>query len=355
MQQTVFLLGDINLKGVQDANGLFDQVSKPLLDADLVFANLECCLYDLPENARERRGFYTSPGHARVLRDSGIQAVGNANNVNIGHEAVPASLASLKEAGVSTVGAGVDAESARAPLIEVRNGTRYGFMQRTAVYWPDGHEADAHQAGVAIIKAHTAYRPQLDSQAARTRPGVPPEVLTWACPASLTRFRDDVAALRAQVDVVVVSLHWGYRREVLQYQREYAQAAIEAGADIVFGHGPHVILPVEMYRGKPILYGSGCFSFQVAHRVDAHTDWTGMLVRLDYQDKKLIDMQFDFVQRNAVNQTVLVPAAMVADERDMLIQASAALGADLQIAGNGLRLALNRHAATDTYPNQLDT
>ena len=57
MQQTVFLLGDVNLKGVQDAHGLFDHVSEPLLGADLVFANLECCLYDLPINAQERRGF----------------------------------------------------------------------------------------------------------------------------------------------------------------------------------------------------------------------------------------------------------------------------------------------------------
>ncbi len=340
MHQTLYLLGDINLKGVDDASGLFNQVRSPLQAADLVFANLECCLYELPDWAQERRGFYTSPRHASALHDAGIQAVGNANNVNIGHEAVLSTLAALNAASVPSVGAGANASAARAPLILVREGVRYGFLQRTAVYWPDNHEANNHHAGVAIIKANTAYRPQLESQAARTRPGVPPEVLTWSCPNSLAQYRADISALRKQVDVVVASLHWGYRREVLQYQREYAHAAIEAGADIVLGHGPHVILPVELYQGKPIIYGSGNFSFQVAHQADAHTDWTGMIARFDIQDKRPVAIQFTFVQRNADNQTVFVPAASVAHERDLLIRTSASLGAALQIDDDVLSLSL---------------
>ncbi|CAB3857470.1 CapA family protein [Achromobacter sp. K91] len=346
MNQTLYLLGDINLKGVDDASGLFDRVSQPLRQADLVFANLECCLYDLPEHAQERRGFYTSPRHAQVLRDAGLQAVGNANNVNIGHEAVLSSLAALRNASLSSVGAGANASAARAPLIEVRDGVRYGFLQRTAVYWPDNHEATAHHAGVAIIRGHTAYRPRLEMQAARTRPGVPPEVLTWADPESLAQFRADVAALREQADVVIASLHWGYRREVLQYQREYAHAAVEAGADIVLGHGPHMILPIELHRGRPILYGSGNFSFQVAHQADAHTEWTGMTVRVDIRDKRPAAMQFRFVQRNDANQTVFLPASDVAQERDLLIRASAALGADLHADGDALLLDLTGHTAS---------
>lgn len=346
MNQTLYLLGDINLKGVPDASGLFDHVRQPLRVADLVFANLECCLYDLPEHAQERRGFYTSPRHAQALREAGLQAVGNANNVNIGHEAVLSTLAALRGASLPSVGAGANASEARAPLIVVRDGVRYGFLQRTAVYWPDNHEASAHHAGVAIIRAHTAYRPRLEMQAARTRPGVPPEVLTWADPESLAQFRADVAALRQQADIVIASLHWGYRREVLQYQREYAHAAVEAGADIVLGHGPHMILPIELHRGKPILYGSGNFSFQVAHQADAHTEWTGMTVRVDIRDKRPAAMQFRFVQRNSANQTVFVPAPEVAQERDLLMRASAALGADLHISADGLQLDLAGPAAS---------
>ena len=46
---------------------------------------------------------------------------------------------------------------------------------------------------------------------------------------------------------------------------EIAHAAIDAGADIVMGHGPHYSLPVEMYKGRPIYYGLGNLSFHTGH------------------------------------------------------------------------------------------
>ena len=55
-----------------------------------------------------------------------------------------------------------------------------------------------------------------------------------------------------QADIVVASCHWGLHKEVLAYMREIGHAAIDAGADLVIGHGPHYSLPVEMYRGKAI-------------------------------------------------------------------------------------------------------
>ena len=77
--------------------------------------------------------------------------------------------------------------------------------------------------------------------------------------------RTDIAALRREADIVVASCHWGLGEEVLDYMTEIAHAAIDAGADIVIGHGPHYSLPVEIYRGKPIFYGLGSFSFHTGH------------------------------------------------------------------------------------------
>jgi poly-gamma-glutamate capsule biosynthesis protein CapA/YwtB (metallophosphatase superfamily) len=77
-------------------------------------------------------------------------------------------------------------------------------------------------------------------------------ILTWADPVYLRWLRDDIAALRREADIVVVSCHWGLGREVLAYMTEIAHAAIDAGADVVIGHGPHHFLPVEVYRGKPV-------------------------------------------------------------------------------------------------------
>jgi len=43
---------------------------------------------------------------------------------------------------------------------------------------------------------------------------------------------------------------------------DYCHQAVDAGADIVFGHGPHRILGIEIYKGKPIFYSLGDFVFQ---------------------------------------------------------------------------------------------
>ena len=63
--------------------------------------------------------------------------------------------------------------------------------------------------------------------------------------------------MRKEVDIVVASCHWGLWQEVLQYMTDIAHAAIDAGADVVMGHGPHFSLPTELYKGKPIFYGVG--------------------------------------------------------------------------------------------------
>ena len=50
--------------------------------------------------------------------------------------------------------------------------------------------------------------------------------------------------------------------EMADFYVEFARAAIDAGADVVAGHGPHLTLGVEVYRGRPILYSLGDFIFQ---------------------------------------------------------------------------------------------
>jgi len=336
--QTLYLLGDINFLGVSAldaarADGLFDHVAAPLQRADMVFANLECCLYDAPPDASERRGFYAPPALGAALVQAGVQVVGNANNVTIGRDAIAATLAELDRLGIGHVGAGADADHARAAQIVERDGVRYGFLQRTAVFWPDKHEAAPGQPGVAVIRAQTAYRPALEQQAARTRPGVPPQVVTWADATSLATWREDVAALRARADVVVASLHWGYQREVLHYQRQFAHAAVDAGADIVFGHGPHVVLPIERYQGKTIFYGVGNFSFQMAHQGERHDDWVGMMVRVAIERAQgrvqVGNITLAFTQRNDANQTLLRPVDELPDERNLLVNTSLSLGARL--------------------------
>ena len=73
---------------------------------------------------------------------------------------------------------------------------------------------------------------------------------------------EDVVALRKQVDLVIVALHFGViriPRIVADYQVIAAHACIDAGADLIVGHGPHIPKAIEVYRDKAIFYSLGVF------------------------------------------------------------------------------------------------
>jgi poly-gamma-glutamate synthesis protein (capsule biosynthesis protein) len=163
---------------------------------------------------------------------------------------------------------------------------------------------------------------------------MPPEVITWADPAALAQFREDVQALRREADVVTASHHWGLDHEVLDYQVEIAHTAIEAGADLVMGHGPHMPLGIEIYRDKPIFYGIGSFSFETGHRGRTHPDWIGLMLRVVVEDGAPVRAAFAFVRHNARNETVPRPIAAEQAELEKLRQLSARFSTVLTVEGD---------------------
>jgi Bacterial capsule synthesis protein PGA_cap len=338
MTRQLILLGDINLIGVGDPAVPFACVKERLESAAARFANLECCLYAPPErHSLEREGFFADPqAGGEALRAAGIDAVGLANNVNYGAAAMAASIARLDRLGILHSGAGSTLGEARAAAILEREGVRFGFLQRSSVYWPTGHEAAADAPGIAVLRGHTAYHLPLHKTGRglppMNRPGIPPIILTWADPQYLEEFAEDIARLRPRVDVLVASCHWGLGREVLQYMREIGRKAIEAGADIVIGHGPHYALPVEIYQGRPIFYGLGSFSFFTGHGGRRHGDWLGMMVTLAL-DGTSRRAAFGFVRHNDRNETILRAPAEEATALAELAHESADLGARLVAEG----------------------
>jgi poly-gamma-glutamate synthesis protein (capsule biosynthesis protein) len=343
---SLILVGDVNLMNVEDAGVPFARVGDTLRSADLVFANLECLLYEPPDgHTVEHEGFFADPEIAgEALQTAGIATVGLANNVNYGAAAIFGSIARLDRLGIRHAGAGADLASARAPAIVERGGLRVGFLQRSSVYWPTNHEASERGCGIAVIRGHTAYqvpahktRPEIPPM---NRPGVPPIVVTWADRDYLAAFAEDIAALRRDADIVVASCHWGLGEEVLDYMREIVHAAIEAGADIVIGHGPHYSLPVEVYRGKPIFYGLGSFSFHTGHGGRRHGDWIGMMAQVEAGQSRIGEARFRFVRHNAANETVLCPLADEGAALDRIIERSARLGTRLTAEDDWVRIAL---------------
>lgn len=346
MSHTLMLTGDVNLMNVVSPDVPFRLVSSNLNQSDFVFSNLECCFYSPPGGHHVSNvGFMADPEIGGALALGGIQAVGIANNVNYGEAAIKASIARLDELGVPHTGAGADRAAARAPVVLERDGLRVGFLQRTSVYWPTDHEAGENSAGVAVIRGHTAYQLPLHKTRREVppanRPGIPPIVVTWADPQYLRWFQDDIAELRDKVDIVVASCHWGLWQEVLEYMPEIAHAAIDAGADIVMGHGPHFSLPVEVYKGKPIFYGLGSFSFHTGHHDGvAVGDWVGMLAKIKLENRAITDAAFQFVRHNSNNETV--PSALANEQEALndITRRSASFGTKLTARGDEVHVAL---------------
>jgi poly-gamma-glutamate synthesis protein (capsule biosynthesis protein) len=191
---------------------------------------------------------------------------------------------------------------------------------------------------VAALRGHTAYqvprhktRPEIPPA---NRPGVPPVIVTWADRDYLAQYRDELAALRKQADVVVASHHWGLHEEVLQYMTEIAHAAIDAGADIVVGHGPHYSLPVEIYKGKPIFYGLGSFSFHTGHGGRKHGDWVGMLAQVRLAGRNVERASFRFVRHNDRNETIFRTMREEQDMAEKIGKRSAPFNTRIEIEGD---------------------
>ncbi|MBQ9264953.1 MAG: CapA family protein [Clostridia bacterium] len=90
-------------------------------------------------------------------------------------------------------------------------------------------------------------------------------------------------------DLVIVSLHWG--REVSttpkNWQVTLAQRIIDAGADVIWGHHPHILQQVQFYKGKPIFYSTGNFTFGAMQNVDPDTGIFQLRYRLQADGPRL--------------------------------------------------------------------
>jgi poly-gamma-glutamate synthesis protein (capsule biosynthesis protein) len=343
---SLILVGDINLMNLADPAVPFRRLGSEFADADVLFGNLECLLYHPPDgHTVDHEGFFADPAvGGEALKLAGFAAVGLANNVNYGSAAILGSIATLDRLGIAHTGAGGNLAAARTPAIVERARMRIGFVQRSSVYWPTNHEAGEHSVGIATLRAHTAYqvpahkiRPDIPPM---NRPGIPPIVVTWPDRAYLAALSEDIAALRQQAALVVASCHWGLGEEVLDYMTEIAHAAIDSGADIVIGHGPHYSLAVEAYKGKPIFYGLGSFSFHTGHGGRRHGNWIGMMARVELQGGRIADAGFRFVRHNDANETVLCSLAGEGETLARLTDRAARTDTRLEPDGDSVRIIL---------------
>ncbi len=197
------------------------------------------------------------PAGLVALAEAGFDVVTLAGNhvYDVGDVGVADTIRYARSAGLVTAGAGRTLTEARCPAIVDSSGVRVGVLSYNCV-GPRESWATSTKAGCAYVKVLTHY--ELD----HASPGGPQVIYTFADPASLDAMAADIAALREQVDVVLVSMHKGVGHTpavLAMYERPVARAAIDAGAHAVFAHHAHIMRGIEVYRGAPIFHGLGNF------------------------------------------------------------------------------------------------
>jgi poly-gamma-glutamate capsule biosynthesis protein CapA/YwtB (metallophosphatase superfamily) len=164
-----------------------------------------------------------------------------ANNhvLDFGHRGLDDTLWTLRQADLASTGAGADADAARRPaLLTLQRGARVivGSAGTSSSGIPTNWAAADDRSGVQLL-------PDLSPTTARALAG------------TLLRRH------RSPGDIVVASIHWGsnWGYEVPSEHVAFAHHLVDLGIDVVHGHSSHHPRPIEVYRGKLILYGCGDF------------------------------------------------------------------------------------------------
>lgn len=337
----VLIVGDTNLMGRNDPAAGLRHVAARLAAADAVIGQMEGLIVQGAESGPDplpfKPGWRHSRPEAAAAYAATFSAVACASNVAYPPEACAETANWLAEAGLPFAGIGADATAARAPAILDLRAARIGLLSYTSVFQPGLLPAGPDRPGCAVLPACTAYAP---GRRALEMPGAPPETHTWPDPDATATLRADIAALRPQVDLVIVSCHWGLSGAVapVAYQTALAETAAAAGADLLFGHHPHVIQGAARAGGMPVFYSLGNFAFDNPRMRGRHRD--GLMLRLAIRDRRLAGVTVSPVQRDADNDVrILDPGT--GDSRAILeafANRSKALGQRIVVAPDGAEL-----------------
>ncbi|MGI0492168.1 CapA family protein [Alkalinema pantanalense CENA528] len=205
----------------------FDEARK----VDVSMVNLEAPFTTANQALPGKKAtFKAPPENVQVLKNGGIDIVNLANNHTMDYEkaGLEQTIKSLSGAGIAHVGAGLNSQEARRPVIMDVKGQRIAYL---GYYDADLQAASKQEAGTN--------------------------------PRRNDRVAEDIKTLRSQVDWIVVNYHWG--DELAKYpgdwQIDLARFTIDQGADLVVGHHSQVLQGAEVYKGRPIVYSLGNFIF----------------------------------------------------------------------------------------------
>ena len=339
---TMLLVGDVFVRR-DDPPSVFQHVREILRDAEFTFGNLEGSVADLgtPWHKSGATNWKADARQIAAVESAGFDAMSVANNhmLDFGHDAMLETLTHLDRLGIAHSGAGQNVSEARAPAIVERNGCRIALLGYTSVFM-DGWEAGDNTPGLAVIAARTAYEPP---PRFREVPGMAPIIRSWVVLEHKEQLRKEIEAARERADIVVCAFHWGVSlgfRALTEYQVELGRFAVDAGADLVFGHHPHLLQGVEAYRGRAIFYSLGNWTF-ARHNPTHGQELETILVRCRIRDRKIDSVEYLPARGDEeMNPHVLDPE-LAEDIVRLVATRSAQFGTRFEQAGDAFRLVLD--------------
>ena len=253
---------------------------------ELKSGSFSCCNFEVPLSNKGIPQFskfetlHADPEMIQGYVHAGFKVVSLANNhaMDYGPEALAETIDLLDGNGILYAGAGKNSPRAWAPLFFDEAGIRFAFLSFATEAFP-GYGAQPDRPGIAVIRRDPLYGP------------------TCVNPIDAEAMKEKIKAARKESDFIIVAFHWGLSqsRALTQSQLFLGRAAVNAGADLVIGHHPHVLQGMEAYRGSLILYSMGNFVFDlVPHFFGPATRESGLVkVRLS---------------RNKVKEAIFLPA-----------------------------------------------
>jgi poly-gamma-glutamate capsule biosynthesis protein CapA/YwtB (metallophosphatase superfamily) len=217
---------------------------KPYFEgAHLAFLNIEGAISDAGlKNTVKEYTFRSRPTLLDGLTSAGIDVVSLANNHILDYrlKALTDCISRLDAAGIKHAGAGADLAAASTPAIIETPAGKVALIAASEI--TASFAATSKRAGTYYIPETAAANKALIAKVTETA---------------------------TQADFVVVSLHWGveYKTAANSDQIGLAHALIDAGADLILGHHPHVVQGLEIYKDRLIVYSMGDFVFDHYSRI----------------------------------------------------------------------------------------
>lgn len=264
----------VEKEGGGDYNFVFAAIRRDLERYDFIIGNLEGPVSNIGIDKKNLYSFRMNPKIISVMKEVGFTTVSVANNHmgDWGIEAMEDTFYNLEKGGIKVIGGGNNLDDAIKPKILEKNGVSIAILAFSQFGNRD-YGATDENPGIAII--------------------------------SETNLRKGIDLVRENSDIVVVNFHFGdeYQEKQNSYQEKYAKMAIDFGADLVVGHHPHVVQPVEQYKNTYIAYSLGNFVFDQYFSLET---MEGGLLEVIIEDKKISSVKMKKINMNDNYQPSLI-------------------------------------------------